>query len=68
MYTDGSSALKTEYYTLDAPKKRTSTKAKKTREASAKASRKKVLRIKKRIVAAMLLTFAMAFIIIYRYL
>ncbi len=67
MYTEGSSALKTEYYTLDAPKKRTSTKAKKTRETSAKASRKRVLRMKKRIVGTMLLAFAMSFIVLFRY-
>ncbi|MBE7033514.1 MAG: hypothetical protein E7406_04725 [Ruminococcaceae bacterium] len=67
MYTEGSSALKTEYYTLDAPKKRTSAKTKKARVSSAKASRKKVLKIKKRIVAAILLAFAMAFTVLYRY-
>lgn len=67
MYTEGSSALKTEYYTLDAPKKRTSEKAKKHRATSAKSSRKRVLRMKKRIVASILLVFAMSFVILFRY-
>ena len=67
MYTEGSSALKTEYYTLDAPKKRTSKKVKTSGVASAKAARKSALRMKKRIVASLLLAFAMSFIVLFRY-
>lgn len=66
MYIDGSNALKTEYFTYDAPhvqgKRKTATK-----KASAKASANKVRAMKKRVVAAMLLAFAMTFLVLFRY-
>ena len=67
MYTDGSNALKTEYYSRAASQKKATGKAKKTTAGVKKASRKKVLLIKKRVVAAMFLAFAMSFIVLFRY-
>ena len=67
MYTDGSSALKTEYGITDFSKKKKSTNAKSVRKSAAKSDRKKVIAIKKRIVGALLAAFVMAFIILVRY-
>lgn len=66
MYTDGSSALKTEYYTSDVPKKKSAGK-KTNGKTSVKLSHKKALKIKKRIVKAILVAFAMSFVILLRY-
>lgn len=66
MYTDGSNALKTEYYTLDAPRKQSGERQTKTRSAG-RASSKKMRMIKKRIVGSILVAFAMAFIVLFRY-
>lgn len=66
MYTDGSNALKTEYYTLDAPKKHSGENKAKTR-AVKQMSRKRVRMIKKRIVGSILVAFAMAFVVLFRY-
>lgn len=66
MYTDGSSALKTEYYTSDVPKKKPAGK-KIVGKTSVKLSHKKALRMKKRIVKAILVAFAMSFVILLRY-
>lgn len=66
MYIKGSSALKTEYYTYDETKKRKTASVE--AEPSKKAySRKKVKQIKKRIVAATMLMFTMAFVVLFRY-
>lgn len=67
MYTDGSSALKTEYSITDFSKKKKSAKAKSVSKSAVKPSRKKVVAIKKRIVGAILAAFVMAFIILVRY-
>lgn len=66
MYTKGSSALKTEYYTYDETKQRktASVKAEPLKKAY---SRKKAKEIKKRIVAAAMLVFTMAFVVLFRY-
>ena len=66
MYTKGSSALKTEYYTYDETNKRktASVKAAPLKKAY---SRKKVKQMKKRIVAAAMLMFTMAFVVLFRY-
>lgn len=64
MYTEGSSALKTEYQTLDTPKKKSTGKG---NRAARNKSRKKVLALKKRIVSAMMIAFTMAFIVLFRY-
>lgn len=66
MYTDGSNALKTEYYTIDAPKKHSREGQMKNLSAS-RMSRKKVRMIKKRIVCSILVAFAMAFTVLFRY-
>lgn len=65
MYTHGSNALKTEYYTFDAPKKKS--RAEQPKAQTAKLSRKKVRMMKKRVVSAILLSFAMAFVVLFRY-
>lgn len=65
MYTHGSNALKTEYYTVDAPEKRSRAGEKKSH--SVKSSRKKMRMLKKRIVSLILITFAMAFAVLFRY-
>jgi hypothetical protein len=65
MYTKGSSALKTEYYTYDAPKKNED--AAKKKEASVKINKNKARLIKKRIVAAVSVMFMMAFVVLFRY-
>lgn len=66
MYIEGSNALKTEYFTYDAPevngKKNTRKKG-----LSAKATAKKIRRMKKRVVATMLLAFGMTFLVLFRY-
>ncbi|MBQ3022172.1 MAG: hypothetical protein IJD91_02440 [Clostridia bacterium] len=62
MYTHGSNALKSEYYTADAPGE--SVQKKKTVR---KSSSKKVVRMKKRAVALMLFAFLMAFTVLFRY-
>ncbi len=62
MYTHGSNALKTEYYTADAPKKRVHEK-----RTSRNSSARKIVRMKKRVVSAILLTFVMAFTVLFRY-
>ena len=66
MYTDGSSALKTEYYTSDVPKKKSAGK-KTNGRTSVKLSHKKALRMKKRIVRAILVAFALSFVVLLRY-
>ena len=66
MYTDGSSALKTEYYTSDVPKKKSSGK-KTTGRTSVKLSHKKALKMKKRVVKAILVAFALSFVVLLRY-
>lgn len=66
MYTEGSGALKTEYYTYDAPKK--STAKKNAAETKARRmSRKKTLAMKKRLVGAILLAFVMSFTVLLGY-
>ncbi|MBR2885746.1 MAG: hypothetical protein IKB93_13315 [Clostridia bacterium] len=66
MYTKGSSALKTEYYTYDETKQRKTASVKAVPSKKAY-SRKKVKEIKKRIVAAAMLMFTMAFVVLFRY-
>ena len=66
MYTDGSSALKTEYYTSDVPKKKSAEK-KTNGRTSVKLSHKKALRMKKRVVKAILVAFALSFVVLLRY-
>ena len=63
MYTHGSNALKTEYYTADAPQKRVHERRTSRRNSAAK----KVVRMKKRVVSAILLAFLMAFTVLFRY-
>ena len=62
MYTHGSNALKSEYYTSDARIERVGT-GKKRR----KVSENKNLRIKKRVVALMFVAFLMSFTVLLRY-
>lgn len=62
MYTHGSNALKSEYYTADAPE--TSVEVKKSID---KALARKALRMKKRAVTAIFLAFLMAFTVLLRY-
>ena len=64
MYTHGSNALKTEYYTHDASEKK---KVEKNSAQSVKLSRKNVRMLKKRVVALMLIAFSMAFVVLFRY-
>lgn len=66
MYIKGSSALKTEYYTYDETNKG-KTASVKTAPAKKAYSRKKAKEIKKRIVAAAMLIFTMAFVVLFRY-
>lgn len=66
MYIKGSSALKTEYYTYDETNKG-KTASVKTAPAKKAYSRKKAKEIKKRIVAAAMLVFTMAFVVLFRY-
>lgn len=61
MYTDGSNALKTEYYTYAAPKKQAAEKKGK------KAKTLNTRLLKKRFVCAVVLMFAMAFTVLFRY-
>ena len=69
MYTKGSNALKTEYYTYDAPKKSTG----KIKRMPVKKAQQKIKpqdkskMIKKRVVCVIALVFSMAFIILQRY-
>ena len=65
MYVEGSNALKTEYFTYDVPSGDSAKKVHKT--SVSKNSRKKVRVIKKRVVAGMVLMFAMAFTVLFRY-
>lgn len=65
MYTHGSSAFKTEYYTADTSEKRSRAGEKKAQ--SVKSSHKKMRMMKKRIVSLILITFAMAFAVLFRY-
>ena len=67
MYTDGSSALKTEYYTSDVPRKKSAGKKKTAGKTTVKLSHKKALKMKKRIVKAILVAFALSFIVLLRY-
>lgn len=69
MYTKGSSALKTEYYTYDASEKRSGKiKRMPTPKAAPKASpQSKSRMLKKRVVCALALIFSMAFVILQRY-
>lgn len=66
MYIKGSSALKTEYYTYDETNKG-KTASVKVAPAKKAYSRKKAKEIKKRIVAAAMLVFTMAFVVLFRY-
>ncbi len=66
MYIKGSSALKTEYYTYDETNKG-KTASVKTAPVKKAYSRKKAKEIKKRIVAAAMLIFTMAFVVLFRY-
>lgn len=63
MYTHGSSALKTEYYTADAPVERMSAEER----AKKRAALKKAKAMKKRAVTAITLAFLMAFTVLLRY-
>lgn len=69
MYTKGSSALKTEYYTYDAPKKSAGKiKRMPVKKAASKIkAQDKNKMIKKRMVCVIALIFSMAFIILQRY-
>lgn len=69
MYTKGSSALKTEYYTYDAPEKRAGkVKRMPVKKAVQKAKAQDKNRLfKKRVVCVIALIFSMAFIILQRY-
>ena len=62
MYTHGSNALKSKYYTADAT--HDSVQAGKK---EAKALARKVHRLKKRALAILLVAFAMSFIVLFRY-
>ena len=64
MYTDGSNALKREYYTYDTPR---APKRAAEKKSTPKDSYKSRLLLKKRIVAAVMLTATMAFILLFRY-
>ena len=65
MYSDGTSALKKEYYTKDnTDKLRKEIKIATKKVTSGKKSR---LIIKKRIVASIVLVFSMAFLVLFRY-
>lgn len=66
MYTDGSNALKTEYYTLDVPKKHGGENKSKNLSKNTM-SLKRARMIKKRIVSSILVAFMMAFIVLFRY-
>ena len=66
MYTDGSNALKTEYYTLDAPGKSKTGKSDKTARAK-RISAKKARALKKRMISGSLVLFTMAFVVLLRY-
>lgn len=62
MYVHGSNALKSEYYTADAPEVRAEVK-----KSTEKALARKTLRMKKRAVTAVFLAFLMAFTVLLRY-
>lgn len=62
MYTHGSNALTSEYYTAYAPEERV-----KAKKVSNKAPVRKAVRMKKRAVAAIFLAFLMAFTVLLRY-
>lgn len=65
MYSDGTSALKTEYYTHD---NRTNNRGnRQTKSVKRSVPRKSTKLIKKRIVAAVMLAFSMAFLVLFRY-
>ena len=64
MYTHGSNALKTEYYT-QSPRQKKQTEN--TAVRNAKASRRKVRMMKKRAVSLLVIAFSMAFIVLFRY-
>ena len=65
MYTDGSNALKTEYYTYDAPKKHSSVKAAAKSKTALTPTNARLL--KKRFVFVVALAFAMSFVVLLRY-
>lgn len=71
MYTNGSSALKTEYYTYEEPKKNAASPVKraaaKNETIKKTYNKKKIKEMKKRVVAAAMLVFTMAFIVLFRY-
>ena len=60
MYTHGSNALKTEYYTTDAPKSS-------VKSSENQMSPEKVRLLKKKVIAAIILAFLMAFVVLFRY-
>lgn len=66
MYTEGSGALKTEYYTHEAPKKRVAKKSDAESRTRSR-NRKKVLGMKKNIVGAMFMAFVMMFMVLLGY-
>jgi len=65
MYTDGSNALKTEYYTYNAPKKHNSVKS--AAKSKAALTPKNARLLKKKVVLMVALAFAMAFVVLFRY-
>ncbi len=65
MYTDGSNALKTEYYTYDAPKKHSSVRS--ATKSKTALTPKNARLLKKRVVLMVALAFAMAFVVLFRY-
>lgn len=68
MYSKGTSALKTEYYTYDENKIHDSKEFKIKKDAQRRRKNQKARQlIKKRIVAAVALVFAMSFVVLFRY-
>ena len=63
MYTYGSNAMKSEYYTADEPQKRVQGK----RAEKKGMSNREIRVMKKRVVVSMLLAFLMAFTVLFRY-
>ena len=65
MYSDGTSALKKEYYTYDNARK-LHKEIKIADKKSVKAKKSRMV-VKKRIVASIVLLFSMAFLVLFRY-
>lgn len=66
MYIEGSNALKTEYFTYDAPREN-GKKTTQKKNTAQKNSAKKIRAMKKRVILSMLLLFAMTFVVLFRY-